>query len=94
MVTCDYCLSIKKGMVYYSYFEKMLESSYLSIADLISFLEHQVETGTATKNIAQDEKSIIYKNADFTLLKCNTPSGNKDVYFSDKLDTSIDYCNH
>lgn len=89
---CDYCLSIKKGMGYFAYFEELLESSYISMDDLISFLEYQVKIGDATKNITYDDGTIIYKNSDFTLIKCNTKEGNKDVYFSDKLDTTINYC--
>lgn len=91
--TCDYCLSIKKGMGYPSYFEDLLKSSYMSMDDLITFLEYQVKIGDATKDIVFNSSSTIYKNKDFTLVKCNTLEGNKDVYFGDKLDSSIDYCN-
>lgn len=90
--TCDYCLSIKKGMGYFSYFEDLLKSSYMSMDDLITFLEYQVEIGDATKSVFYDGGSVIYKNTDFSFVKCNTSEGNKDVYFSDKLDLSIDYC--
>jgi len=91
--TCDYCLSIKKGMGYFAYFEDLLKSSYMSMEDLINFLEYQVKVGEATKEIAFDKTSTIYKNKDFTLVKCNTKSGNKDIYFDERLDSSIDYCN-
>ena len=91
--TCDYCLSIKKGMGYNSFFEELLESSYMSMDDLITFLNHQVKIGDATKNVAVDGYSTVYKNKDFTLIKCDTPEGNKDVYFDERLDSSIDYCN-
>lgn len=90
--TCDYCLSIKKGMGYFSYFEELLQSSYMSMDDLISFLEHQVETKKATKDIRIE--STIYKNKDFTFIECNTKNGNKDIYFDERLDSSIDYCNN
>jgi len=91
--TCDYCLSIKKGMGYYSYFEDLLKSSYMSMRDLISFLDYQVKIGDATRDVGINKEATIYKNKDFTFIECNTKEGNKDIYFDERLDSSINYCN-
>lgn len=89
---CYMCLSIKKGMGYSDSFENMLQSSYISMDDLINFLEYQVENGDATKNYYSNKEIILYKNADFSLLKCDTQNGNKNVYISDQLEYNESYC--
>ena len=86
------CLSMKKGMGYSDSFENMLQSSYISMDDLINFLEYQVENGDATKNYYSNKEITLYKNEDFSLLKCDTQNGNKDVYISDQLEYNESYC--
>ncbi len=89
---CNKCLSIKKGMGYDTTFENMLNSSYMSMDDLVNFFEYQVQNGDATKDISKYSEATLYKNNDFSLLKCNTTDGNQDVYISDKLEYNSSYC--
>lgn len=90
------CLAIKPGTRlddnHYQYFEGMLDASYMSMGMLIEFLEYQVNNNLATKEIHDDGEATLYKNKDFSLLKCNTSSGNQDVYISDQLEYKEEYC--
>lgn len=89
---CRDCLSLKKGMGYWETFENELSSSYISMNTLIEFLDYQVSNNKATKKYYSNKEIVLYKNDDFSLLKCNTASGNQDVYISDKLEYDESYC--
>jgi hypothetical protein len=73
-------LEIQNGSGHMQPLDTMLMYNWMTMDDLIAFLEYQVETKKATKEVCKDGGSILYKNKDFSLLKCNTLAGNKDVY--------------
>lgn len=77
-----------------NYLYAMLGYEWISMQDVISFLEYQVENHEATKEVYKDGDSVLYKNKDFSLLKCNTAKGNKNIYI-DGTDFKYkeDYCN-
>lgn len=81
-------LVIKTGTNRYEEIPNLLYSRWMSMNDFINFLEYQVKRKHITKTIYKDGGSILYKAEDFSLLKCNTISGNKDIYISD---TSLKY---
>lgn len=89
---CLRCLEIKRGMGYYATFKDMLSYGYMSMYDLINFMDYQSVKKTATKETYKDG-TILYKNDDFALLICNTREGNKDIYINDKsLVYEKNYC--
>lgn len=89
---CLRCLEIKRGMGYYATFKDMLSYGYMSMDDLINFMDYQAVKKIATKE-TYDDGTILYKNNDFALLICNTTEGNKDIYINDKsLVYEKEYC--
>ncbi|MDD2377710.1 MAG: hypothetical protein PHD10_02745 [Bacilli bacterium] len=73
-------LLFKTGMDKMEYLNYMLSSGWISMHDVIDFLEYQVINGEATKNEFKDGGLVIYKNKDYSLLKCNNWTGNQDIY--------------
>ncbi len=73
-------LLFNSGMNTMQYLTSMLHSSWMSMQDVIDFLEYKVQNGETEKIVYKEPNSILYKNKDFSLLECNTSSGNKDIY--------------
>lgn len=92
----DWCfgdLLFQTGIEKMNYLDSMLAYDWISMHDIIDFLEYQVENNTATKDLYRDGGSVLYKNKDFALLYCNTIEGNKDIYISDtNLEYENEYC--
>lgn len=80
----------KYGNNYYKYLDHLLQFGWISMDDIINYLEYQTEIGNATKN-NYFNNNTLYKNKDFSLLKCNAIN-NKDIYIIDKLDEEINLC--
>ena len=68
------------GMDKMQYLTSMLHNNWMSMQDITDFLEYKVQNGEAEKIVYEETGSILYKNKGFALLKCNTSSGNKDIY--------------
>lgn len=77
-------LLIENGSGYMTYFQSMLFSNFMGMEDLINFFEYRVDNNEATKELMDDNGTILYKTNYFSLLKCNTVEGNKDVYIGNE----------
>lgn len=71
----------KTGLEEYNYLTNMLKYSWLSMKDVIDFMEFEVSNKNATKLIDSDKKYVMYSNKHFLLVKCTTD--NKDIYIED-----------
>lgn len=86
-------LAFENGVGKMIYIDQLISYKWLSMDDIINFLELQVKNNDATREIYKDGGSILYKNKDFSLLKCNTIDGNKDIYIGDNsLKYEENYC--
>lgn len=85
-------LALKNGMGKYIYIDQIFSYKWISMSELISFLEYQVKNGNFSKQQFDDYGSIIYENRDFFLLSCSTKNGNKSVYIGKKIITDKQYC--
>lgn len=70
----------QSGMNKMHYLNDMLSRGWISMDDVINFLEYQVIQGKAKKQEFKDGGSIMYMTKDFHLLKCNRLMGNQDIY--------------
>lgn len=77
-------LLIENGSGYMTYLQTMLFSNFMGMEDLIAFFEYRVDNNEATKELIDDSGTILYKTDYFSLLKCNTIEGNKDVYIGNE----------
>ncbi|MDD2435564.1 MAG: hypothetical protein PHO63_04845 [Bacilli bacterium] len=86
-------LLLQTGLETMNFLNNMLFYDWISMYDVIGFLEYQVENKAATRQIFKDGGSTLYKNKDFSLLKCNTISGNQDIYIgSTDFEYKENYC--
>jgi hypothetical protein len=76
-------LLFQAGTEKMNYLHNMLQYGWLSMNDVVDFMEYQVINNKATKEVFKDGGSIMYKNKDFSLLKCNYWTGNQDIYIGD-----------
>ena len=81
-------LWIQTGMNEMNYLNQMLYYGWISMQDMIDFMEYQVKIGEASQKKYSGEKTILYQNRDFSMLVCDTSIGNKDIYIGD---TSLKY---
>lgn len=81
---CIEALMIENGSGYMTHFASMLFSNFMDMNDLIAFFEYRVDNDKATKELIDDNGTILYKTDYFSLLKCNTKEGNKDVYIGNE----------
>lgn len=72
-------LLFKTGMDKMTYFDSLLHHAWMSMQDIIDYLDYQSQQGTFDKSTSKDNKATIYKNKDFTLIECRTDK-NKTVY--------------
>lgn len=86
-------LSFENGMGKMIYLNQILSYKWISIENIIDFMEFQVANGNASKATFDENGSLIYENNDFYLLKCNTMENNKDIYIGKKIDKEKKYCN-
>lgn len=76
-----------------NYLYAMLGYGWISMQDVTEFLEYQVKNNEATKEVFKDEGSIIYRNKNFSLLRCNTKDGNKNIYIDERtFEYKENYC--
>ena len=86
-------LLFQTGMGKMNYLNSMIFYSWISMDDIMTFLEYQVKNNNATKETYNNENSILYKNEDFSLLKCDTINGNKDIYIGNTdFEYKENYC--
>lgn len=74
-------LLFKTGNEKYNYLTSMLKYSWISMKDVINFLEFQSKNGNTIKQIDENGMYIKYYNKDFILIQCT--SDNKDIYLED-----------
>ncbi len=77
----------------YKYLDHLLQFGWLSMEDIINYLEYKSSIKEFKKSTYFSGDNILYENNDFKLLKCNNKT-NKDIYFFDDLDKKINYCNN
>ncbi|MDD2434789.1 MAG: hypothetical protein PHO63_00880 [Bacilli bacterium] len=91
----SYCLddvSLVFNNTFYS-FQEALEKNKINIDQIFEKMEYDNEYAQTTKIDYDDEETIMYKNFAYSLLKCNTKSGNKDIYIGDKnLEYEDNFC--
>lgn len=71
-------LLFQTGLGKMNFLNSMLSYEWISMEDVINYLEYEVKNSNFTKNTY--EKNILYKNKDFSLLQCDTTD--KDIYIS------------
>lgn len=75
----------------------LLSMGWVSMAQVIDFLEYQVIEGNIKKETYKNEDTVMYRGKDFSLLKCGKRSGgNKDIYIGNtklKYDKNKDCAN-
>lgn len=81
-------LLFQTGLGNMNFLNYMLSYGWISMQDIIDFLEYQTNKKEATKTIFDDEGFVLYKNKDFSLLKCDTIDDNQDIYIKD---TNFEY---
>lgn len=81
-------LAFKNGMNKMEYIDRVLFFRWISMKDIINYLNYKTKDKTFTKKII-DKKHTLYYNNDFYLLKCD----NKDIYIGAKYDEFKSYCN-
>lgn len=84
-------LAFENGLGKMTYVDAMLSYGWLSMNDIINFLELQVKNKVFIKKEYDKYGSILYSNKDFSLLKCNTKSNNKNIYIDKEIEDR-DYC--
>jgi len=86
-------LSFKNGLGKMTYIDDMLEYGWLSMKDIVEFLDYSEKNKKATKTNFDNNGSYLYRNEQFSLLKCDNDK-NKDIYISSStFDYDINYCN-
>lgn len=85
----DKFLLFQNGMNKMGYFNNMLGYEWISMQDILDFLDYQSEKKFFTKIIIENEQAILYKNNDFVLLQCK----NKKIYIENpNFKYKSDYC--
>lgn len=83
-------LLIKNGSGEYHSLPTMLKFNYMDMDTLIKALDYQAEQNIVTK--VEYENGTFYKNNVFSLFQCSINTGNKNIYISDNLEYSEDFC--
>lgn len=82
--TCFGDILFQSGMNKMHPLNNLLSMGWVSMSQVIDFLEYQVIEGTIKKETYQNEDTVMYRGKDFSLLKCGKRSGgNKDIYIGD-----------
>lgn len=86
-------IAIQNGAGYFADLKSLLYSNLIDMSDVLNFFEYQVEINNGTKETIDDNGTVLYKTNYFSLLKCNTLDGNKDIYMgNENFVYKSDYC--
>ena len=86
-------LLFKTGNGYMNYLESMIQFNWLTMSDVIKFLEYKVMQKEATVKEDIDIGYTLYTTKDFSLLKCHTQFGNNDIYIEEPdFEYNANYC--
>lgn len=81
----------KTGKGYMNYLESMIQYKWITMNDVIEFLEYKVKKNEVEKTENNDIGYIIYKTGDFSLIKCS--GQNKDIYIENHdFEYKENYC--
>lgn len=86
-------LLFKTGNGYMNYLESMIQFNWLTMSDVIKFLEYKVIQKEATVKEDIDIGYTLYTTKDFSLLECHTQFGNNDIYIEEPdFEYNANYC--
>lgn len=72
-------LAFKNGLDKMEFINSMLSYNWLSMKDIVDFFDYLVKKKKLTRVKFDDNGSFLYKNSDFSFLKCDNGK-NKEIY--------------